>query len=94
MSYLNDIPMLIKSKCTATTVAEFLTFGNLTRTLATRAAYYVHKTNKALKSSTASIKLQQNDLFAVQIQRMVKVHIQYLMFLMSVEMVEKHQFKD
>lgn len=42
MSYLNDIPMLINSKCTATTVAEFLTFGNLTRTMATRAAYYVN----------------------------------------------------
>ena len=75
MSYLNDIPMLIKSKCTATTVAEFLTFANLTRTLATRAAYYVNQTNNLEKTSNASAKEKKNDLFALHVQRAVKTHI-------------------
>ena len=94
MAYLNDIQALITSKCAATTVQEFLTFSNLTRTMATRAAYYVNLTNQLLKKSGASAKEKQNDLFALQVQRAVKVHIQYLMMLMAIEKIEQHQFKD
>jgi len=94
MAYLNDIQALITSKCTATTVKEFLTFSNLTHTMATRAAYYVNLTNQLLKKSGASAKEKQNDLFALQVQRAVKVHIQYLMMLMAIEKIEQYQFKD
>ena len=94
MSYLNDFPKLLNGKCTATTVADFMTFANLKQTMATRAAYYVDQTNKLLKSSDAPEKEKMNDLFAVNVQRAVKTHIQYLMFIMAVDTLQTHKFKD
>jgi acyl-CoA oxidase len=43
-SYLNDMQMLIGSKCTAKTVDEFTTLNSLARTLATRAAFHIIET--------------------------------------------------
>lgn len=43
-TYMNDMPMLLKSKCEAKTVAEFTKIANLNRVLAARAAFYITQT--------------------------------------------------
>ena len=47
-----------------------------------------------MANSTASEVEKVNDLFAVQILRMVKVHIQLCAFMMAKEYVTKHKFTD
>lgn len=51
LNYLNDKDLLLKSKCSAKTIDEFVSFNNLSHTLAARAAAIISATHKLYKSS-------------------------------------------
>jgi len=48
--------------------------------MAVRAAYYVHKTCKKVNESKAGGKAKQNDLFALDINKMTRLHLLYIMY--------------
>lgn len=93
-TYLNDLDKLVATKCNATKVEEFTQLDTLTLALSVRAAYYIKQTTELMNASTADRRTQNNDLFAIQTQRMMRAHIQYLMCLMARNFVDKHEFKD
>jgi len=66
-NYMNDRSLLLKSKCEAKNIEEFIAFTNLTRTLATRAAFMATATHKLYKSSTLTTNQKINDLLGTHI---------------------------
>ena len=86
--------MLVNSKCTAKTVNEFLEINNLVRTLAVRSAFYIKQTSNLLKTSDLDVKAKLNEKYALNVQRMVKCHITYVMTNFAIEYVDKYKFKD
>lgn len=86
-SYLNELPLLLKSPCLAKTEDEFLTFGNLTRTLSTRACFYVNQTTKLFKDSKLTETEKANERYSLNVQRMVKSHIHFVVYQMAKEYV-------
>lgn len=79
-SYLSDTEKLISTPSGATTVAEFLDAKHIQRALATRSAYLVKRTLAALTESKAPSKTKQNELFAMEVNRMARTHIVYIMY--------------
>jgi hypothetical protein len=59
--------LLLASHCRATTEDEFLTFSNLTRTLSTRACFYVNQTMKLLKESKLTETEKANERYALNV---------------------------
>lgn len=62
---MNYIPRLVKSKCIAENITEFINFQNLAQTLATRAAFYVLQAKKLMKDPNFSEKQKQNERYAI-----------------------------
>ena len=69
-AYMNNTETLCKSKSQARTVAEFLDWEHLTAALSTRSAYYIQHVNKLMKSNTSDKKAKENELFAIEVQKM------------------------
>ena len=61
--------------------------------LAARAAYLVLKTEKKLAESTAPSKTKQNDLFAIDVNRMTRLHLIYIMYERARKNVESKAIK-
>jgi len=78
--YLNKTEELISTPSTATTVEEFLHPDHIQRALAARSAAYVKKVYHMLKASKAPSKEKQNTLFALDVNRMTKIHLIYIMY--------------
>ena len=93
-NYLNDKNLLLKSKCEAKTVEEFLSFNNLSHTLAARAAAIINITHKLYKSSNKTSKEKINDRFGTHIHLAMRAHVQYVMFIMAIEHLHSHRFAD
>ena len=91
---MNYMTRLINSKCTATTPNEFIIFENLTQTLATRASFYILQCKEMMKDLNFTELQKSNERYAIAVQKMVRTHIQLVMYLMAKEMVDKHRFKD
>ena len=79
-AYLGNSDLLSGTKSQATTVAEFLEPDHIQKAMAVRAAYYVHKTCKKVNESKAGGKAKQNDLFALDINKMTRLHLLYIMY--------------
>lgn len=79
-SYLAKTDELLSTPSGALTVEEFLNPDHLQRALATRAAFYVKKVHQMLSDSKAPSKTKQNDLFALEVNRMTKLHLIYIMY--------------
>ena len=78
---------LLNSKCPAKTIDEFIHFENLTQTLATRASFLIMQTKKLMSESDLTEKQKHNERYAVSVQKMIKAHIQLVMYLMAKEYV-------
>ena len=81
-------------KCTAKTVDEFLSFENLTNCLTIRAVYHVQDVAKLISESKSSLKVWMNELFALDIEKMIRAHLIFLMFQSSRQLVSGYNFKD
>lgn len=79
-TYLNKADSLISSKSQAKTSADFLDLEFIATTLATRAVSVVKDTYIMMKASDAKAKLKENDIFALDVQKMIKLHLHYAMF--------------
>ena len=79
-SYLGKTDQLLSTPSGATSVEAFLDADHIERALATRAAYFVRKVHQMLSESTAPSKTKQNDLFAIEVNRMTKLHLIYIMY--------------
>ena len=84
MNYMNR---LLNSKCPAKTIDEFINFENLTQTLATRDSFLIMQTKKLMSESTLTEKQKHNERYAVSVQKMIKAHIQLVMYLMAKEYI-------
>jgi hypothetical protein len=93
-TYMNDMQLLLKAKCSATNVTEFLSFKNLTRTLQTRAAFNLQKTWDFFKNPKIAMKVKANELYATLEQKMVRSHISYVMYQQALDYILNHRFTD
>jgi len=91
---MNYTPRLVKSKCIAENVEDFVNFGNLTQTMATRAAFYIMQAKKLLKNPNYTEKQKHNEKYAIAVQRMIKAHIAHVMYQMARTYIKGHEFKD
>ena len=62
-TYLNDIQETLASKNQARTVEDFLSLDLLDRALQARSCNLIYTTMKDLNASTASNKVNENDLY-------------------------------
>ena len=92
--YLNEMPNVMSLKSTATTVDEFLSWDHLVKTMATRSLFLVAQTSKLLTESTESSKTKTNELFAMEVQKMVRTHLCYILFIMTKHRIETYPFVD
>ena len=79
-AYLGKTRELLSTKSAAKTVAEFLEPDHLQLALATRAAQLVMKVYHQLTESKAPSKTKQNELFAIEVNKMTRVHLIYIMY--------------
>ena len=93
-AYINDVANVMNMKNEATTVDQFLKWDNLERAMAVRSLYLIGYTAKLHKDSKESSKTKTNELFAMEVQKMVKTHLAYILFKMSRERFDEHQFVD
>ena len=92
--YLNEMPNIMNLKSTASTVDEFLSWDHLVKTMATRSLVLVAQTSKLLTESTQSSKTKTNELFALEVQKMAKTHLCYILFIMTKSRIETYPFVD
>ena len=93
-SYLSKTEELLSTPSGATTVEEFLNGDHIQRALATRAAYYVKKVYEMLSDSEAPSMTKQNDLFALEVNKMTKFHLIYIMYERARAKIASKQIKD
>lgn len=62
--------------------------------LKVRSAHHLETVYNLLEQSKASEKEKQNELYALDIQKMAKYHLIYLMFLISRNSYKDHKFTD
>ncbi len=62
--------------------------------LAARAAFAIRDIRALMKESSASKKEQENEIFALDVQRMTRIHLIYLAFKMSRERLNRQTFTD
>ena len=79
-SYLAKTDELISTPSGATSAQAFLEPDHIERALATRAAFFIRKVHQMMSESTAPSKTKQNDLFALEVNRMTKLHLVYIMY--------------
>ena len=79
-NYMKDYEVLLASKSQASNVAEFMDPDHVQKALAVRSIYYTMKVAKMLSDSKASSKSKQNELFAIEVNRMTKLHLIYIMY--------------
>jgi len=92
--YLNHTEKLLGAKSQATTVDEFRDLGHLSQAMATRSAYCVKETYKMIAEKNAPKKTWENELFAVDVQHMTRVHLQYIMLEITHKRIRDYPFKD
>ena len=67
--------------------AEISSLDYIERTLAVRSAFAIHELNKLMNASDASSKEKLNEIFALDISRIVRLHVIYMTFKLSRERV-------
>lgn len=88
------MPNLMNTKSTAKTVDDFLSWEHLEKTMATRSLSLVNQTHTLLKESTEPSKTKQNELFALDVGKMAKTHLIYIMFILAKQRIEEYNFVD
>ena len=67
--------------------AEISSLDYIERTLAVRSAFAIHELNKLMNASDASSKEKLNEIFALDISRIVRLHVIYMTFKLSRERI-------
>jgi hypothetical protein len=80
---LAETPQLIVSKSEAATIELFLDMDHIEKALCVRAATAIRDVTKLLNESTDHIKEKENEIFAIDIARMTKLHLIYVTFRMG-----------
>jgi hypothetical protein len=93
-SYINDMDSLCQMKSKAKTMTEFASIEHLELALSACAAGQVRSVSYAMKNSEASEKVKQNELFADELVRLTKLHLNYCMFKMTVNKINDTKFAD
>ena len=92
-AYLSDPEKLVGSKNSATTVADFQDKQQILRMLAIRAIFAIRELDTVMRESGLSQKEMENDVFALDITRVVRLHLIYAMFKIGLEYIEKSEIK-
>ena len=90
-AYLAKTDKLLSTPSGATSVEAFLEPDHIERALATRAAFFIRKVHKMISESTAPSKTKQNDLFAIEVNRMTKLHLIFIMYSRARAKIAKKQ---
>ena len=96
-AYINKINKLLELRCKATTVEEFLSFDNLSKCLSLRAVFHIKEVLEMIKDSKEKgieEKVWMNELYALDVEKMTRAHLVYLMFSSSRQVLAEHEFKD
>ena len=93
-SYLSDVKTLLSSKSQAKTVAEFLEPDHLQQALAVRACFILKRVSEKLAASEAPSMTKQNDLFAIDVNRMTRLHLVCIMYERARKRLASKQMKD
>ena len=84
----------MSNKSEATSVEEFLSLEHLEKAMATRSLFVINQTYLLLTESKAPSKTKQNELFALEVQKMARTHLCYILFKISRQRVESYPFVD
>ena len=81
--------LLLAGQNAGTTVADVSTLDYIEKALAMRAAYEVTEVHKLISSDEANPKnVKENEIYALDIARMTRVHMIYLSFKLARERIE------
>ena len=83
--------LLLAGQNGGTTVAEVSTLDYIEKALAMRAAYEVTEVHKLISSDEAPKNVKENEIYALDIARMTRVHMIYLTFKLARERIETAQ---
>ena len=93
-SYMNDTETLCKSKSTAKTIDEFLEWDHLTAALSTRSAFFTRHVAGLFNNDSSGKKVKENELYAIEVQKMTRYHLNYVLYEMAKKRVTNYSFKD
>lgn len=93
-AYLAQMKELLSSKSSATTPEEFRSHEHILKALATNACFLVKRTATMLTESKAPSKTKQNELFAMDVNRMTKAHLIFIMYERAVNVFKRKNVKD
>ena len=93
-TYLNNIDKLCSLKSTVKDVKAFSELEHLDKCLAIRAAHIVRDVVKKLAKKDIKKKVLVNDLYAQDLLAMSKAHHMYMSFVIYMQQVNEHKFKD
>ena len=93
-AYLVETPKLMVVKSGAVTITEFLDMDHIEKALCVRAAIAVREVTKLMNESTAHIKEKENEIFAIDIARMTRLHFIYATLRMGRQRLDSHKFTD
>ena len=93
-AYINKTESLCSSKSQAKTIDEFLDVEHLRTTLQTRSAACIRQVFTAMQKDTRSKKEKDNEIFALDVQKMTNIHLKYILFEMALKRVKSYRFKE
>jgi len=93
-AYINDMDSLCQTKSRAKTAAEFAALDHLELAMSACAAGQLRRVVHAMGSSEAPEKVKQNELFADELVRLTKLHLNYCMFKMALNKIARTEFAD
>ena len=81
---------MIKTGAKPNSCSDFCNLDFIEKSLAVRAFMTIQEVSTLMQESTASNKEKENDLFQLDINRMVRHHLIYLSFMIAKQRVESH----
>ena len=92
-NYLAKADELVAGQSGAITVEQFMEPDHIQRALATRAIVMILRVHKMLTESKAPSKTRQNELFAIDVNRMTRLHLTYIIYERARSTLEKSDMK-
>ena len=93
MSYLAEIKTLLAMQSQAKSVKEFTELEHLLSALKIRSVYQLKVVSEMLAGSKASQSAKTNELFALEIERAVKFHLEYMVIKMAMDHYAAKEFR-
>ena len=93
-AYINDTERLCSSRSNAKNVEDFISWEHLTTALSTQSAFYIRHVYNLMKNDKSGKKVKENELYAIEIQKMTKYHLHYILYEMAKKRVTDYSFKD